>query len=252
MAYQRRKGSESSVYHVIVRGAGRQIIFEDDDDRMMYLAGAEALIQELPLALYAWCLMDNHVHLLVHTDLDVLARFMRDLGRFYARHFNDKHDRVGHLTQGRYKSVPIESEGQFLNVLRYIHQNPCASGLSQSCAWRWSSYLDYCGRTAYRHLIDPKPALGLFKDIASFKRYHEQTNAGEPVPIRSRSPFRLNDAEAQSIYRELLGEEGLTSIPLQDRAARNRLLASLRLKGLSIRQICRLTGIGRGVVARVA
>lgn len=145
MVRSARKRAESEVYHVMTRGVGRQVIFEDDADRRFYLAVLTEELASHDGELLAWSLMDNHVHLLVRMRLEELSELMRALGSAYASFFNRRHDRVGHLFQDRFRSEPVESEAYLLTVVRYIHQNPVAAGLAPSCEYRWSSYRAYLG-----------------------------------------------------------------------------------------------------------
>ena len=97
-----RRASASDTYHVILRGVGRQIIFEDDLDRTKFMCKMADYLDECGGIIYAWCLMDNHVHLLVRMPLDKLSLMMRKLCTSYSRYFNGKYERVGHLFQDRF------------------------------------------------------------------------------------------------------------------------------------------------------
>jgi REP element-mobilizing transposase RayT len=136
-----REEVEGGVYHVYARGNNRGLIFGDDDDRFLYLAllGGVTLAQRWHCL--AYCLMPNHVHLLVELRECNLGRGMQRLHGAYAREFNDRHGRSGHVFQGRYGSESVRDDGQFLTVVRYIAMNPVEAAL---CArpedWRWGSY----------------------------------------------------------------------------------------------------------------
>ena len=136
-----RRRSESGVYHVMSRGAGKQVIFEDDADRQRYML---LLFRVFPVEndveLLAWCLMDNHVHLLLLGDLGQVAERMRLVSSMYATYFNRRYERSGHLFQGRFKSEPVDGDAHFMTVVRYIHQNPLKAGVTADCRYAWSSY----------------------------------------------------------------------------------------------------------------
>lgn len=128
MPSPRRRECDSQIYHITARGVGRMNIFEDDDDRGEFLRLLSAALEATTVEAYAWCLMSNHVHLLLHGPLESISEAMRrTLGR-YAVFFNKKHDHVGHLFQGRFFSVPVIDDPQLMELVRYIHQNPAHAG----------------------------------------------------------------------------------------------------------------------------
>ena len=112
-----------------MRGVGRQLIFEDDGDRQMLLEKLGKLSDEGCLVVYAWCLMSNHLHILVKEGLEPLATAMKRLGVSYAMRFNLKTGHVGHVFQDRFSSEPVDSDEYFLTVVRYIHNNPEKAGM---------------------------------------------------------------------------------------------------------------------------
>src|SRR5204862_7980645 len=118
-----------------------QDVFLDQNDRTRFLKSFSDISVRLDWQVLAYCLMDNHYHLLVHTASPSLAQGMRDLNSAYAQHFNRHHDRVGHLFQGRYKAFLVERESYCLALVRYIARNPVRAGLCAGAAeWKWSSH----------------------------------------------------------------------------------------------------------------
>ena len=119
-----RKQSKSGIFHVMLRGINRQVIFQDDEDCEKYL---QCLVECQKLSgfqLYAYCLMGNHVHLLLEEKKEPLSQIFKRLGVRYVYWYNWKYKRTGHLFQDRFKSEPVEDDSYFLAVLRYIFQNP--------------------------------------------------------------------------------------------------------------------------------
>ncbi len=112
------------LHHVMVRGLDRQVIFRDDQDRDDFAARLAQLVETGAWTIYAWALLPNHVHLLVRTGQRPLARTMRSLLTGYAGVFNRRHERSGHLFQNRYRSILVEEEPYFLELVRYLHLNP--------------------------------------------------------------------------------------------------------------------------------
>ena len=136
-----RTDEEGALHHVHARGNGKQAIFLDDRDRRTYLALLSQVIRVMRWRCLGFCLMDNHIHLLIETPEGNLAAGMQRLHGDYARYFNSRHKRVGHLFQGRYGAVRIGSDGQLLAVARYIALNPVEAGLCREAEdWPWGSH----------------------------------------------------------------------------------------------------------------
>ncbi len=137
-----------ALYHVIARGNAKQDIFLGDHDRRRFLFWLADTCKTHNLLCHAYCLMDNHYHLLLETLDANLSVAMRDLNGNYAQWFNVTHDRVGHLFQGRYKAFVIERETYLLEIVRYIVLNAVRAGLVEHPKdWKWSSYRATAGMT---------------------------------------------------------------------------------------------------------
>jgi len=130
-----------ALYHVTARGDRREDIFEDDQDRQMFLATLEQVITQFNWICHAWCLMDNHYHLLIQTPDGNLSKGMRQLNGVYTQTNNRRHKRVGHLFQGRFKGILVDSDTYLLELTRYVVLNPVRAGMVKNPAdWAWSSY----------------------------------------------------------------------------------------------------------------
>jgi REP element-mobilizing transposase RayT len=142
------------VHHVFARGNEKREIYRDDADRRTYLAELARTVARREWLLLAYCLMDNHVHLLVETPRPNLGPGMQQLHGSYAHMFNRRHGRSGHLFQGRYGSVPIEDDAQLWMTVAYVVRNPVEGGLcAKPCDWAWSSHRAMLGsqRPAWLH-----------------------------------------------------------------------------------------------------
>lgn len=242
-----RKTSESSVYHVVNRGAGRQIIFEDDADRAFFMERLQSLLGEEAGTLLAWCLMDNHFHLLVSIPMDRLKLLMHRLQTSYAGYFNRVHAHVGSVFDGRFKSEPVDTDEYLMVVVRYIHENPLKAGVCDGLAFRWSSYLEYCNGKGY---ADARFALGIFGGLGQFKEFHSAEHGeGRCLEVSDVPRRSVNDESARRIADGLLGEGATAALKERDRQTRDQALALLKSRGLSVRQIQRLTGISLGVIS---
>ena len=141
MARPLRLQYPGAVYHLTSRGSARQKIFWDDTDRETFLQTLGQVISRYGWLCHAYCLMDNHYHLLVETPKPNLARGMRQLNGIYTQAFNRCHGRVGHLFQGRYKAILVEKQAHLLELCRYVVLNPVrARPHKRVGAWPWSSY----------------------------------------------------------------------------------------------------------------
>jgi REP element-mobilizing transposase RayT len=141
MSRQLRLQYPGAVYHVTSRGNARQDIFADDADRARFLDLLAREIEQHRWRCHAYCLMDNHYHLLVETPEANLSRGMKRLNMSYAQSFNRRHERVGHLFQGRFHTVVVEKDSHLLELCRYLVLNPVRAGtVAAPEDWPWSSY----------------------------------------------------------------------------------------------------------------
>ena len=143
--------------HVIQRGNARRPVFLDDADRAAYLGWLGDVARDYRLALLAYVLMDDHVHLLAIPPAEgVLGRAMQSLGRRYVRYFNDRHSKSGTLWEGRYRATIVDSEHYLLGCMRYIDLNPVRTGVvREPAAFAWSSYPHHAGAQINPILTDP-------------------------------------------------------------------------------------------------
>ena len=240
----RKPRAKGQFFHVIVRGIGKQILFENDQDRNKFLELLERYRDETDIAIMAYCLMENHVHLLVNDPSESMPLFMKKLGISYASYYNKKYDRVGHLFQDRYKSEPILDDRGLLNVYRYILNNPVKAHISQVNKYEWSSYREF-GRSGA--LTDTAILVKLIGDKSKLDAFLLENTDYEGIEFQ---PSRHDDDWALEMIRKTLGVESGTALQQMTRAERDENLAKLKEKGISVRQLERLTGINRNVIQR--
>jgi putative transposase len=146
-------------HHLIQRGHNRQIVFVDDTDRQTYIDALRETAALLKVAVHAYVLMADHLHLLVTPPTaDALGRLMQGLGRRYVSAFNRRHQRVGTLWDGRYRATVLDPQTQLLACMRYIEQNPVRVGwVAQAADWSWSSAAHHVGRRRDPLVTDPAP-----------------------------------------------------------------------------------------------
>lgn len=141
MARPLRVEFSGAIYHLTSRGNARQKVFFIDADRELFLDTLSQVVSRYGWICYAYCLMANHYHLLVETPKANLSLGMRQLNGMYTQSFNRRHNRVGHLFQGRFKAILVEKESYLLELCRYIVLNPVrVKGKGEIGGWKWSSY----------------------------------------------------------------------------------------------------------------
>ena len=254
-----RKLSESGLYHAVLRGNDRQLIFNDDEDRRCFLDALSHAIQIDGFAVHCYCLMDNHVHIVAEQrDGEHIGTLFRHLGTAYVRRFNHRHERVGHLFQDRFWSEPIESNERLLSTVRYIHLNPVRAGVcSQPDRYRHSSYNTYMA--TYESRIGNSSTLLTTELVESLmsKGQFLEWHRDRPMPCLGKSmaphgPRHRSDRDALIAAQQALdisGAEALRQFVSQaDRHTRATIIFRLDELGMSISQISRLTGMARKTI----
>jgi len=238
----RRARIKSQYLHLIVRGIGKQLLFEDDFDRAHYLALVRRFRDEVGIKINAYCLMGNHVHLLINDPERKISLFMKKLGICYAQYYNRKYERTGHLFQDRYKSETVMDEAYYLTVFRYIINNPVKAGISRAEDYKWSSYGEY----GKKGLLTDTSLLR--KLIGNKQQLNEFLSVKDNVECMEDSPRRHDDRWALEIIHNELGLISGTAVQKMSKVERNRTLVEMKKQGLTIRQIERLTGVNRGII----
>lgn len=246
MPRQAREKSKTGIYHILVRGINRQIIFEDEEDYVKFIDTIQQIKEKSGFKIYGYCLMGNHVHLLLREGKESLSLSMQRMCSSFVYWYNWKYDRYGHLFQERYKSEVVENEAYLITVLRYIHQNPIKAGITNSVAgYKWSSYHEYISK---QNIIDTKYILELFateKQIAKreFQKYMNEVN--EDICLDYKERHRIADDEILKLIEEKYGvKKGF--FHLLEREEIDKILKDLKaINGITIRQLVRVTGVSK-------
>lgn len=253
-----RKKSENGIYHIIVRGINRQSIFEDDADRQKLLQTLLHYKEQCGYQIYAYCLMGNHVHLLLKEGREPLAQIMRRIWCCYVYWYNHKYNRIGNLFQDRYKSEPIENETYFITVLRYIHQNPLKAGMVEDISsYAWSSYPAYVGngRMIDNLLIEREKVLTLFgntydNSITNFISTMYVPNSNKCLDIMEKSE-KINDDQAKEMIEKIFG---IKPVMLQNMSREKQeyiVQQIVKIKGISVRQLSRISGVSAHLLTKL-
>jgi len=221
MARPQRIEYEGAVYHVTVRGNERRAIFQDDADRERFLRVLGESIERFDVRLYLFCLMSNHVHLVVETPRANLGQFMHRLQTAYTVYFNRRHQRCGHLMQGRYGARLVEKDAYMLRLSRYVHLNPVFTAAARRRsvreriaalrAYRWSSYRGYIGWDRPWGFVDYGPILASVDSkpkgrTQAYRRFVEsgiETPDGSFLEARSVSSLCIGSEAFRDRIRDL-------------------------------------------------
>jgi putative transposase len=267
MARPLRLEFPGALYHVTARGNERKSIVRDDLDRELWLQRLERVWSRFGWLVYAYCLMDNHFHLLVETPLPNLARGMRELNGVYAQDFNRRHRRSGHLFGGRYSALLVERDSHLLEAARYVVLNPerVAVPIEACDRYRWSSYRATAGLVPAPAFLAHERILGVFSHerAQALRRYRAFVRDGLARPhleakpvgklylgdnhfVRKRTPRRAASAEVPHVQREPIR----SSIEKLLRQRGDGALALAYREGYSLRELASALGVHYSTVSR--
>lgn len=210
-----------AVYHVTSRGNARDDIFADSTDRQTFLLLLENVVNRFNWICHAYCLMDNHYHLLIETPDGNASMGMRHLNGVYTQSFNRRHKRVGHVFQGRFKAIIVEKENHLLELCRYVVLNPVRAGMvSAPQKWHWSSYRATGGNAKKESYLATDWILGQFGKTKSearnkYRQFVKDGMAAKEAPWEKLKGQVILGSElfVERVRDFLGGKEQLTEIP---------------------------------------
>lgn len=259
MARESREKSNSGIYHIMMRGTNRQEIFFDDLDNKHFLDRLNRCKEENYIDVYAWCLMGNHIHLLIKEGSENISKTMQRLGVSYARYYNWKYNAVGHVFQDRFRSENVETDGYLLTVVRYIHQNPVKAGLVKKVSeYKWSSCCGYYGNDKQSYLTEMLNidfVLGILNDDREkakkeFIIFNEQVNQDNCLDQSKKG--RLTDKEALVEILNVIKGYEIPEIKGLPKPIRCTILRSIKkIEGITLRQAARILGISHVMLHKV-
>lgn len=243
MARQARIKARSGCYHLTVRGIDKMDIFLDDFEREKFI---ELLIKQRKkdeFEVYAYCLMTNHIHLLIQEGEKRISDIMKTIMGSYAQWFNKRYHRHGPLFEDRFASEVVENDAYLLDVMRYIHRNPVKAGMVRECdEYRWSSAVEY-GHGS-KGITDVGFVMGIFspvyeKAIVAYNEFMKQPDEGVYLEVRDRDEEAAEAVRVWAMLQEKSWPED------------ERLLTFLRMVDVPSRTAALITGYGRSVIRRV-
>lgn len=230
-----RKKSASGIYHVMLRGINRQPIFIDDHDNRKFIECLRKTKVSAPFELYAYCLMGNHVHLLIKETAEDIGQTIKRLLCSYVFWYNKKYARSGHLFQDRYRSEPVDTEAYLFTALKYIHQNPIKAEICTDISkYSYSSYNEYVygsyiiDRDFILDQITLDQFINMHKEIVDEKCLEYDENII--------SPLNWN------IVRDECGCSNSHTFSSNNKDYKKAIIFKLKQLGYSIREISELTG----------
>ena len=247
-----RTKSPTGFYHVTLRGNGGQMLFDNDDDRRAFLQILAAILPKHNIRLLAWCLMGNHVHLLVDDTDDKLSAAMHAITVSFAGRYNARAGHIGHVFQERFNASTIAREEHLLEAIRYIHMNPQKAGLARYDDYKWSSHGAYARNATDSGLIDAKTIEELFPTRGSYLKFME---SNVTLPYRPNATAKVSEDDVSEIGRAAVKEvAGCSPMELKSasKVTRNAAILALKNEGFTIRQIQLITGIGRWIICNAA
>lgn len=263
MPRQPRESSGTGIYHVMMRGINHQNIFEDKEDYYQFLTTLDVMAQSYEpdgtpggrnYILYAYCLMSNHIHLLIREREDTIGMAIKRIASSYVYYYNHKYSRDGHLFRERFKSEPVNDMAYFVTLLRYIHQNPLKAGIVTNVNdYEFSSWQEYCDKDGVLFpLCDTQTVLNRIP--------YNELNAlvNEPLSddvtcldIEEASKGRPSDDQVMMFIKEKTGATNISAFQQLPDEIRRSVLVELKGRRASLRQLERLTGIGKSMIYRM-
>ena len=259
MARKPRKHSKTGIYHVMLRGINRQDLFHEASDYLFFQERLRLLAHPLnennepaaPLCdIYAYCLMTNHVHLMLAPKDRDLSDVVRPFAISYARYYNTKYSRCGYLFQDRFKSEPVDDFNYAVTLFRYIHQNPVKAGIVETVEdYPWSSWHDYlsckCPVNAITETSFMLEQIGMV-ELCKLVRESVDDDCSTLEIVNHPSDLEVTEMLLEECHG--LPIERISSLPKQ---YRDKILISVLQKGAGVRQLSKLSAIGFSVIRRL-
>jgi len=249
-----RSKSKTGIYHVMARGINRDKIFHSERDYEKYFEILKNVKEISKFNMFAYCLMSNHVHLLIKEGEEPISQIMKRVNSRYAQWYNYKYERIGHVFQDRFKSECVDNDSYLLTVIRYIHQNPVKAKIIEKPEYyKWSScsiYYQNCGEK----FIESSVILSFFNEDENiartqFRKFIEEPNKDQCLD--DEEFIKISDEQLRLAIEEILDGNSISTLKNMNKIERSALLKKIKkIKGATIRQISRVTGLGYNIIFR--
>jgi putative transposase len=252
--------SDSNIYHVMARGNEKRPIFLNNRDREKFLSIIFKYVNEKDFSILAFCLMDNHYHLLIRVGSIGISIIMKLINTSYAIYFNKKYGRIGHLFHDRFRSEAINCDAHLLAAIRYIHQNPVKAGLAvKPELYPWSSCRDYLGNTEVTETVDCTFLPDMFHSSVEAARDAFIAFSNHEADYLYADSFNDKDGSSEeqkaiSLMNQFLHNKGLNRDSLKHReniSIRSELINLIQNETtLSIRKIAKIMSLDKNMIIR--
>lgn len=249
--------NDKHIYHIMLRGNNKEAVFKNDEDKKEILKIMTAKKQQGKYYLYAYCVMDNHIHLIFKEGSDSISRSIKRIGLCYAQYFNKKYQRIGHVFQDRYRSENITTDSYLLSAIRYVHRNPMKAGIGNMDKYKWSSFKGYFDRS--ETLVETDEIISMFaqdkeKGLKAFIDFNHEEKRENFIDIDEEMEF--NERNVQEYINEYLIQKGIAFENLKEHinkgTAEELIKHLLRKSDISKRGIAKILGLGREMVRKVS
>ena len=254
-----RVESPTGYYHVMMRGNNREAIFYKNSEKRYFMELLQQQVDNKNIFLSAYCLMDNHVHLLICSGLQEMSEALKWINIKFASYYNYKYQRAGHVFQGRFRSETIDTEEYFLQVIRYIHNNPIKAKIVEDAqSYEWSSYSYYIGnKNSIIDATEIQKVIALFSNsIKNFVSFHLEEDDSEFLEISEDLQKEREERAQQIINRYLLQRDAGTGTKVLldlERDVKEKIIKEMISKTrLTHRRIAEIMGVNRGMVHNIA
>lgn len=246
----------------MARGNERKTIFHRDNDMQRFLEILSDKMKNGEYILFAYCLMKNHIHLIIKAENEDISRIMKRINVSYAIYYNKKYDKVGHVFQDRYKSEPIEDDNYLLGAIRYVHNNPVKANIVKNAKdYPWSSYNQYISKDKSQNIVEADSILEFYskdKNMAMklFKEFTSTENDDKYLDDNEDKKEELKEIKkVQKFIQNFLQDKNMDFDSLiNDKKyifTRDKFISELKENtNLSIRKLASLIGVDKNTIYR--
>ena len=238
MARKPRIEYEGAFYHVITRGNQRRKVFRDDNDFQKYISLLAFYKERYKYSLYAYALMNNHVHLLIETHRIPLSKIFQGINQSYTMYFNRKYKTVGHLFQGRYKAILCDRDAYLISLVKYIHLNPVRAKIAKAAGeYRWSSHRSY-EKQKDNEIVDTDRVLRMFSEDKTQARKLYRAYIDDGIEVKKEDIYK-------TVSQRILGEEHFIDKVMEK--VDERFENKRKLHKYSLKKIAETIGKNKGI-----
>lgn len=210
MPRPKRIMSDSGYYHVMYRGNNKEYIFANDKMKQLFLDLMLKSAEDEAIEIAVYCIMNNHIHLIVKSEFEALSSFSGKLNRKYALRYNATYNRTGHAFEDRFRSEPIDDDAYLLQATRYIHNNPVNAGIkADPIDYKWSSYREYLeDDPRFVSAAQMKFILEIIGTIERFEDFHRQYDDDIYLDTKE-DQEKIKDKKIQRLISEFFKSKGM-------------------------------------------